>query len=161
MITPTAGTPVAGTPPATGSQVGNQAVIQLRKALGVPEDQPAPEMKVIEACQGKLGPQVQRMAEAVAGGAYGRPMSDKPAPTTPDRSQPGGESAPPDPTAPDTADASNVQPGAQTGGRMGSATIFGRRPVSATGEQDATQAGGPEDEDDDRLTARSMFGRRR
>jgi hypothetical protein len=141
--------------------MGNQAVIQLRKALGLPPDQPAPEDKVIQACEGKYGPAVQRMAQSIGAGGYGRPATNATSPTTPDQGQAGGESAPPNPGGPDTGTSPDVQPGARTEGKMGAATIFGRPPVSASGEQTPSQAGGPEDEEDDeRPTSARIFGRR-
>lgn len=139
--------------------------MQFRKALGVPADQPAPEQAVIDACMGTLGPDLKRMAAAVVGShnlapGAGPGGDETRPPVTPDPGQAGGEPSPPPPSGPGTGDASSVQPGAATDGKMGSATIFGRPPVSAAGAQPAG-SGGPEDEEDEEHpTSRSMFGRR-
>lgn len=146
---PTAG---ASAPPAAAG--GNQAIMQFRKALGVPDNQLAPEQKVIDACMGKLGPDLKRMAVAVAGAT---PMA---VPSTPDQAQAGGESAPPDPNSGDTADSPAVQPGSQTQGKMGAATIFGRRPVGTIGDQQ-TDEGEPDEDDQAPPRASGIFGRRR
>lgn len=140
--------------PAAPAQGGNQAIMQFRKALGVPDNQPAPEQKVIDACMGKLGPDLKRMAVAVAGAS----PAGVPAATS-DPSQAGGESAPPDPNSPDTADSPAVQPGNQTQGKMGAATIFGRRPVGTIGEQG--DQGEPDEDDQAPPRASGIFGRRR
>lgn len=128
--------------------------MQFRKALGVPENQPAPEQKVIEAALGKMGPQLKQMADTICYGTAG-PGS------TPDQAQPGGEPAPPSPRAAAPADNPQDQPGSETGGKMGAATIFGRSPVSSTGEQEAKGEPTSDDEDEDDMPRGSaIFGRR-
>lgn len=157
--------PVAAPPPAVNG--GNMAVMQLRKALGLDPNQPAPEAKIIEAVMGRLGPDVKRMAEAIGGAAPGgAPTNGAPggAPTTPDPGQAGGESAPPDPNGAPTGDAPNVQPGAGTDGKMGAATIFGKPPTGSIGTQQEGGALPPpvnEDEEDEKPGAAAMFARRR
>jgi hypothetical protein len=141
------------------------AVRQLRKALGCPEDQPVPEAKMVQALTGKLGPQIQSQAQAVGAGGQYKPASPNGVPTTPDPGQAGGQASPPSPGAPDAGNSPPVQPGAQTQGAMpGAATIFGRPPVSAHGEQGPTQGAGntmDEDEDQSAMTgARGIFRRR-
>lgn len=180
MIEPGMAAPAAATPNGTGPAApmngGNVAVMQFRKALGLPDNQPAPEQKVIDACMGRLGPDAKRMAEAIAGPAPApeprpapaaqsaaspapptAPATSQMPPSTPDPGQAGGESAPPDPNSPPDAHQAQIQPGSQTGGKMGAATIFGRQPVPVTGEQGGAQ----EDEEEDMPRAQSVFGRRR
>lgn len=146
-------------------QGGNAAIMQFRKALGLPENQPAPEAQVIEACMGKLGPDLKRMAEAVGGQAPGAPTNpaENPnanPPTTPDAGQAGNQPAPPATGAQQDQGSTPVQPGASTGGKMpGAATIFGKAPVRAIGNQ----PGMSDDEEDPNAPmpqSNSIFRRR-
>jgi hypothetical protein len=122
--------------PPTKAGGSDQAVMAFRKVLGIPEGQPAPEKMVIEACMGKLGPDIKRMAAAVGGAAS--PAAPAPAEGAPDDSQ-----APaPSPDAPAAASAP----------RMGASAIFGKGEPTPPEDE-------PQDDEEAMPRARQMFGR--